>query len=59
MWKFLAGVSIGIVLGSAMAATAAGLFGEGYLSGWTITKDGEEVCSDPYAWAESKELECD
>jgi hypothetical protein len=28
-------------------------------SGWTVTKDGEEVCSDPDVDADAKEIECE
>lgn len=33
--------------------------GPGYLSGWTIMHDGEEICDDPYIWDATKEIECD
>jgi hypothetical protein len=36
-----------MVLGTTVAAYAAGVFGIGTLSGWTVIMDGEEVCSDP------------
>jgi len=59
MRKFAAGLVLGLILGSSMAALAAGVFGSGTLSGWTITKDGEEVCSDPTVSSVSKEIVCD
>ena len=31
----------------------------GYLTGWSVTKDGDEVCSDPYIWTSTREIECD
>lgn len=59
MRKFAAGLLVGLVLGSSMAAWSAGVFGTGPLMGWTVTKDGEEVCSDPSVDVNSKEIECD
>jgi hypothetical protein len=50
---------LGLVLGSSVAAFAAGVFGDGALLGWTVLKDGEEVCSDPNVNVASKEIECD
>jgi hypothetical protein len=38
---------------------AAGIFGSGTLSGWTVVKEGEEVCSDPEANTAAKEIECE
>jgi len=31
---------------------------DGYLYGWTVEVDGEEVCSDPYVYVSSKVLSC-
>jgi hypothetical protein len=59
MAKFIAGVMLGLILGMSATAWAAGVFGSGTLSGWSVTKDGEEVCSDPSADTSSKEIECD
>jgi hypothetical protein len=59
MSRFFAGVVLGLILGSSVAAFAAGVFGSGPLTGWTVTKDGEEVCSDPDVNESSKEIECD
>jgi hypothetical protein len=49
----------GVVIGITASAYAAGVFGTGTLNGWTLTKDGEEVCSDPEVDTTSKEIECD
>lgn len=59
MAKFIAGVMFGLILGTSAAGWAAGVFGSGSLSGWSVTKDGEEVCSDPSVDTSSKEIECD
>ena len=43
MAKFFVGVIVGLFLGASATGYAAGVFGSGTLSGWTVTKDGEEV----------------
>lgn len=59
MRKFLTGFAAGILFASATAAAAASMVGSsGYLRGWTVTKDGEEVCYMPYAWVSTREIEC-
>jgi hypothetical protein len=57
--RFISGLIVGILLGTAMTAFAAGVFGDGYLMGWSVSKDGEEVCNDPYVLPGTKEIECD
>lgn len=60
MRDFMTGLSVGLLLGVATPATAAMILGStGYLSGWTVTKDGEEVCYMPYIWTATKEIDCD
>lgn len=61
MRSFLVGVLVGVTLGAATtaAAVAPRLIGEGYLVGWDVMADGETVCSDPYVWAATREIECD
>jgi len=59
MARFIAGFILGTFLSFAATSWAAGVFGSGTLSGWTVVKDGEEVCSDPSVNAGSKEIECD
>jgi hypothetical protein len=60
MIRFVLSLVLGIVVGSALTATAAIVAGDnGYLNAWTVTKGGEEVCSAPYIWVSTKEIECD
>jgi hypothetical protein len=60
MKQVLVGFIIGMALGTAVTSYAAKLVGEnGYLRGWTVTVDREEVCSDPYVHVYSKEIECE
>jgi hypothetical protein len=49
----------GLALGASATALASGVFGSGPLNGWTVTKDNEEVCSDPDVDTAAKEIECD
>lgn len=56
---FAAGLLLGLVIGGSATAIAAGVFGTGALNGWTVTKEGEEVCSDPDVDTSAKEIECD
>ena len=58
--KFFLGLAIGLAAGTTTTAYAAKLVGDtGYLFGWQVTIDGDEVCSDPYIWTATKEIECD
>lgn len=60
MRKFLLGLAAGLAIGFAGSATAARLVGDsGYLSGWSVTKEGEEICYMPFVWTATKEIECD
>jgi hypothetical protein len=59
MTKFIAGLILGTFLSFAATSWAAGVFGSGTLSGWTVSKDGEEVRSDPSVDTNAKEIECD
>ena len=60
MKKFSVGFVVGLALGMVVPAAAATLVGgSGYLSGWTVTKDGNEICYMPYVWAGVREIECD
>ena len=60
MRKFLMGLATGLVLGVVATASAAQIVGStGYMMGWDIQKDGDTICSDPYVWTATKEIECD
>jgi hypothetical protein len=60
MRKYLVGFVAGIALGAAIPAAAAVVVGDtGYLMGWSVTKDGEEICSMPFVWTATKEIDCD
>jgi hypothetical protein len=59
MWRFILGLFLGLLLGVATTSFAAIVAGDGYLMEWTVTKDGEEICSAPYVWVATKEIECD
>jgi hypothetical protein len=58
--RFATGMVVGLALGMSATAFAVVLAGDsGYASGWSVTKDGEEICSDPYVWVSSREIECE
>jgi len=60
MRKYLIGFFAGIVMGATIPAAAATIVGNmGYLSGWSVTKDGEEICYMPFVWPSIREIECD
>lgn len=59
MRRILAGIIIGFILGTGATVSAATVVGHnGMLLGWSVTKDGEEICDSPYVYASSKEIEC-
>jgi len=60
MKKLAIGFIIGLAAGAAAPVAAAVLVGDtGYLSGWTVTKDGEDICYMPFVWTATREIECD
>ena len=59
MIRFLTGFMLGAIIGTALMAEAAVVAGSGYIMGWDVTKLGETICSDPYVWEATHEIECD
>ena len=59
MVRFAGGMIAGLVLGVAVSAYAARIVGSGYLSGWTVTWNDRDVCSDPYVDTIVQRIECD
>jgi hypothetical protein len=60
MKKLSIGFIIGLIAGTAFPAAAASIVGRtGYLIGWTVTKDGNEICYMPFVWTGTREIECD
>jgi hypothetical protein len=60
MKQFIAGAVVGLGLGIAITAHAAVIAGDnGYALGWTVEKNGQEVCDAPFVWIATKEIECD
>jgi len=59
MGRFALGLIVGLTIGITSSAIAAQIVGDtGYLMEWDITKEGETICSDPYAWPSIREIEC-
>ena len=59
MKKYLTGFICGILIGAAGSVFAARFVGgNGYLIGWDVSVNGEDVCTDPYIWVATREIEC-
>lgn len=48
----------GALFGFALASTAEAAR-DGWLWGWTVTVGNSTVCTEPYVWAVTREIECD
>ena len=60
MRKFVYGCICGAAFATAISAFGAQLVGGGgYLTGWDVSKSGETICSDPFVYPGSREIECD
>ena len=60
MRNYLLGLMTGLSIAGGASAWAAGVVGDGYLHGWDVmSADGEIVCSEPYVWSATREIECD
>ncbi len=60
MKQFLMGLALGLLVGISSTVFAAKLLGDdGFLTGWEVTVGDETICSDPYIWTSTHEIECD
>ncbi len=60
MARFVLGIVIGLILGTIVSIEAAQMVGSnGYLRGWTVVVNDEEICDSPYVWMNTREIGCD
>jgi len=53
------GFGIATLIPTASASVARIVGGSGYVMGIDVTINGNTLCSDPYYWEATKELECE
>lgn len=60
MKRFVAGMVLGLLLGTAGASLAVTVTGpNGFLNGWTVTRGREVLCQTPFVHANQQRIDCD